>query len=84
MHRDVRTGRQRLSTSLEQVIHGLTAPPTVPGERYFHTDLTDMPGDALFLEHRRMRLAVMLSLRPSSWTIERLARIEAEMEARRG
>ncbi len=57
--------------------------PAGPDERHFMTDIRDFDTAALRLERARLRLAVLLSERVDRWALERLARIIAELEARR-
>jgi hypothetical protein len=65
-------------------VDALAAPPTAADERAFHADLPELDSGALRLERHRFRLAVLFEQRPSRWVMERLERIEAEIEARRG
>jgi hypothetical protein len=59
--------------------------PEAADERYFHEDLRTADAETLRVERQRLRLAILLSSlsRPDPWTLERLARVVAELEARR-
>ncbi len=57
--------------------------PTDPNERCFHDDLPEMDMTALALERGRVQVALRLADRPHWWHVERLARVEAEIVARK-
>lgn len=71
------------ASMLERMSEALVA-PVAPDERFFHEDLPQVSDGTLRLERHRLRMAILLSQRPSWWVVERLERVEAELESRRG
>lgn len=91
MHTEWSTRSRRTSRSLlERIAEELIDEPDSPDERRFHDDLRrdeydgGLSDERLAVERQRLRLAILVSERPSEWAVERLGLIEAELEARRG
>jgi hypothetical protein len=83
VHRKWTMRRSRVSTpSPEFVVRALASPPDAPDERYFHEDLPGLSDGELRLERCQLQQAILLFEPTSAWTVERLERLKAELEAR--
>jgi hypothetical protein len=56
--------------------------PVVANETYFHDDLKRLSAEQLRVERRWRRVGLELSERPNWWVLERVRRIEAELQRR--